>query len=222
VVAAGRTDAGVHATQQIVNFSTGAVRPLEGWIRGTNSLTPAGLSVRWAVPVPADFHARYSATARRYLYVVLEAERLPAIGRHLVTWSHPRLDDGAMHAAARALLGEHDFSTFRAAACQSKSPNRCIFAIEVRRFEDLVVLDITANAFLHHMVRNIAGALLQVGRGERSPAWIGAVLAERNRALVGPTAPPNGLYLVDVSYGAQFVFPHWRAPLILRATGDVW
>jgi tRNA pseudouridine38-40 synthase len=205
-----------------VNFSTRAVRPLDGWIRGTNSLTPVGLSVRWAVPVAPDFHARYSATARRYLYVVTESERLPAIGRHLVTWSPPSLDDEAMHAAARVLLGEHDFSTFRAAACQSKSPNRCIFAIEVRRFDDLVVLDITANAFLHHMVRNIAGALLQVGRGERSPAWIGEVLAERNRALAGPTAPPNGLYLVDVSYGAHFVFPRWRAPLVLRAMGDVW
>jgi tRNA pseudouridine38-40 synthase len=222
VVAAGRTDAGVHATQQVVSFSTSAVRPLEGWIRGTNSLTPAGLSVRWAVPVPADFHARYSATARRYLYVIIEAERLPAIGRNLVTWSLPGLADDAMRAAARGLLGEHDFSAFRAAACQSKSPNRCIFAIDVRRFDDLIVLDITANAFLHHMVRNIAGALLQVGRGERSPAWIAEVLAGRNRALVGPTAPPNGLYLVDVTYGAQFAFPRWRAPLVLRAIGDVW
>jgi tRNA pseudouridine38-40 synthase len=221
-VAAGRTDAGVHATQQIASFATAAVRPLEGWIRGVNSLTPAGLTVCWALPVPADFHARYSATARRYLYVIIESERAPAIGRQLATWSRPGLADADMHAAARTLLGEHDFSAFRAASCQSKSPNRCIFSIEVRRFDDLVVLDITANAFLHHMVRNIAGALLQVGRGERSPAWIGEVLTRRNRALVGPTAPPNGLYLVDVAYGAQFVFPRWRAPAILRAIGDVW
>jgi len=178
--------------------------------------------VRWLVTVPEDFHARYSATARRYLYVILEAERVPAIGRELVTWSRPGLADSDMHAAARLLLGEHDFSTFRAAACQSKSPNRCIFGIEVRRFDDLVVLDISANAYLHHMVRNIAGALLQVGRGERPAAWIGEVLTDRNRALIGPTAPPNGLYLVDVSYGAQFAFPRWRAPAILRAIGDVW
>jgi tRNA pseudouridine38-40 synthase len=222
VAAAGRTDAGVHATQQIVSFTTTAVRPIEGWIRGLNSLTPAGLSVRWAVPVRADFHARYSATARRYFYVILESERVPAIGRELVAWSRPGLADAQMYAAARALLGEHDFSTFRAAACQSKTPYRCIFAIDVRRFDDLVVIDITANAFLHHMVRNIAAALLQVGRAERTPAWIAEVLRKRNRALIGPTAPPNGLYLVDVSYGADIVFPRWRAPAILRAIGEVW
>jgi tRNA pseudouridine38-40 synthase len=222
VTAAGRTDAGVHATQQVVGFSTAAVRPLDGWIRGANSLTPAELTVRWAVPVAADFHARFSATARRYLYVVLESERAPAIARQYVTWSHPGLADSDMHAAARMLIGEHDFTTFRAAACQSKSPNRCIFAIEVRRFDDLVVLDITANAFLHHMVRNIAGALLQVGRGERQPEWIGEILIQRDRRLLGPTAPPTGLYLVDVQYGASFVFPRWRPPAILRAIGDVW
>lgn len=222
LTAAGRTDAGVHATQQIVSFATTAIRPLEGWIRGANSLTPPELSVRWAVPVAANFNARFSATARRYQYVIIEAERAPAIARQYATWSRPGLADGDMHNAARALIGEHDFTAFRSAACQSKSPNRCIFAVEVRRFDDVVVLDVTANAFLHHMVRNIAGALLQIGRGEQSPAWLGQVLFERDRRLVGPTAPPNGLYLVDVQYGADYAFPRWRAPAILRVLGDVW
>jgi tRNA pseudouridine38-40 synthase len=220
--AAGRTDAGVHATQQVVGFTTTADRPLDGWIRGVNSLTPAGLSVRWAVPVGSNFHARFSATARRYLYVVFESDRAPAIARQYVTWSQPGLADSAMHAGARLLIGEHDFTTFRAAACQSKSPNRCVFSIEVRRFDDLVVIDVAANAFLHHMVRNIAGALLQVGRGERGPEWIGEILIQRDRRLVGPTAPPTGLYLVDVQYGTDFALPRWRPPVILRAIGDVW
>jgi len=221
VTAAGRTDAGVHATQQVAAFATPAKRPDGAWIRGTNSLLPDELSVRWAVPVPADFHARYSATGRRYQYVFLEAERVPSIGRHYVTWSIARLDDSAMHAAAQQLIGEHDFTSFRSASCQAKSPFRCVFAVAVRRFADFVVLDITANAFLQHMVRNIAGALLQVGRGERAVGWVGEVLTARNRNLVGATAPPTGLYLVDVRYGA-FELPRGEPPLILRALGDVW
>ena len=222
LIAAGRTDAGVHATQQVAAFATSAVRPERAWVRGTNSLLPEELSVRWALPVPAHFHARYSATGRRYQYVVLEAASAPAIARHYVTWSAVQLDDAAMHTAAQRLIGEHDFTTFRSASCQAKSPFRCVFAIAVRRFADFVVLDVTANAFLQHMVRNIAGALLQVGRVEKPPTWVGEVLAARNRDLVGATAPPTGLYLVDVQYGAEFEIPHAQPPLILRALGDVW
>jgi tRNA pseudouridine38-40 synthase len=222
LIAAGRTDAGVHATQQVVALATPVVRPLKAWARGTNSLLPDEISVRWVVPVPEHFHPRYSATGRRYQYVLLEAERAPSIARQYVTWSSVPLDDASMHNAAQLLLGEHDFTTFRSAACQAKSPFRCVFSIAVRRFDDLVVVDVTANAFLQHMVRNIVGGLLQVGRGERGVAWIGEALMARDRALVGPTAPPTGLYLVDVQYGAEYEFPRSRPPAILRAAGDVW
>ena len=222
LIAAGRTDAGVHATHQVVAFPAPVARPLNAWTRGTNSLLPAELSVRWAIPVPQHFHPRYSATCRRYQYVLLEAERAPAIARQLVTWSQTPLDDSAMHRGAQSLLGEHDFTTFRSSACQAKSPFRCVFSIAVRRYESLVVVDISANAFLQHMVRNIVGGLVQVGRGERDPGWIGDVLQARDRTLVGPTAPSNGLYLVDVQYGAEFEFPRWQPPAILRAAGDVW
>jgi tRNA pseudouridine38-40 synthase len=222
LIAAGRTDAGVHATQQIVAFTSPIERPLRAWTRGANSLLPDELSVRWAVLVPADFHPRYSATSRRYQYVLFEAERPPAIARQLVTWTPALLDDASMHRAAQLLLGEHDFTSFRSAACQSKSPYRCIFSIAVRRFSDLVVVDITANAFLQHMVRNIVGALLQVGRQERDAGWIGEVLMARDRGRVGPTAPPSGLYLVDVQYGGRFDLPRGRPPAILRAVGEVW
>ena len=183
---------------------------------------PHELRVRWVEAVPAHFHARFSATGRRYLYVILESEQTPAIARQCVTWSARRLDDAAMHVAARMLIGEHDFTTFRSAACQSRSPYRCIFSIAVRRFDDLVVIDITANAFLHHMVRNIAAALMQVGAGDQEPRWIGTALLARDRQIVGPTAAPSGLYLVDVQYGAEFAFPRGRAPMILKAAGDVW
>jgi tRNA pseudouridine38-40 synthase len=220
--AAGRTDAGVHATQQVVGFATSSVRPAGAWIRGTNSLMPDELRVRWVEPVPAHFHPRFSATARRYLYVIVEADHAPAIARQCVTWSARRLDDAAMHSAAQVLIGEHDFTSFRSAACQSRSPYRCVFSIAVRRFDDIVVVDIMANAFLHHMVRNVAAALMQVGVGDREPHWIGAALLARDRQLIGPTAPPTGLYLVDVQYGAEFVFPRGRAPMVLKAAGDVW
>ena len=221
-VAAGRTDTGVHATQQVVAFASAVERPISAWTRGTNSLIPKELSVRWAVPVSSHFHPRYSATARRYQYVLFESERSPSIARQYVTWSPTSLDDAAMHRGAQLLLGEHDFTSFRSSACQAKSPFRCVFSIAVRRFNDLVVVDVTANAFLQHMVRNIVGGLLQVGRGECDVAWVGRVLLARNRALVGPTAPPMGLYLVDVQYGVEFEFPRSRPPAILRAAGDVW
>ncbi len=222
LIAAGRTDTGVHATQQIVAFGSPVERPIRAWTLGTNSLIPDEVSVRWAVLVSPQFHPRYGATARRYQYVICESERAPSIARQYVTWSPPTLDDAAMHRGAQLLLGEHDFTSFRSAACQAKSPFRCIFSVSVRRLADLVVVDITANAFLQHMVRNIVGGLLQVGRGERDALWVGEILQARDRTALGPTAPPHGLYLVDVSYGAEYEFPRARPPAILRAAGDVW
>ena len=220
--ASGRTDAGVHATQQIVAFAPPADRPLDAWVRGTNSLLADDVRVLWARPVAADFHPRYTATARRYLYVFIEAPRAPAIARQYATWTMRPLDDAAMHAAGKSLIGEHDFTTFRSAACQSKSPFRCVFSLAVRRFEDLVVIDVSANAFLQHMVRNIAGALADVGRGDRQARWIAEALLARDRTRLGPTAPPTGLYLHEVSYGTAVDFPRAKVPTILRAAGEVW
>jgi tRNA pseudouridine38-40 synthase len=199
-----------------------AERPLDAWVRGTNSLLADDVRVLWARPVAENFHPRYSATARRYLYVFIEGSRPPAIARQYATWSAGALDDAAMHAAGRSLIGEHDFTTFRSAACQAKSPFRCVFSLSVRRFDDLVVIDVSANAFLQHMVRNIAGALADVGRGDRDAGWIGEALIARDRSRIGRTAPPTGLYLHDVSYGATFDFPRAKPPAILRAAGEVW
>jgi tRNA pseudouridine38-40 synthase len=207
LTAAGRTDAGVHATQQVAAFTTQAERPNSAWVRGTNSLLPDELSVRWALPVSADFHARYSATGRRYQYVFLEAERAPSIGRHYVTWSVARLDDAAMHAAAQQLIGEHDFTSFRSASCQAKSPFRCVFAVAVRRFDNFIVLDITANAFLQHMVRNILGSLVYVGSGKHPAAWIADVLRSKDRGRAAPTFAPEGLYLEHIEYEAKWGLP---------------
>lgn len=214
--AAGRTDAGVHATGQVVGFEGPLARPLEAWVRGTNALTPDAVKVRWARTVDAAFHARYSAVSRRYQYLFDDAgSASPLLHRYAVQVPR-RLDDEAMHRAARVLLGEHDFSAFRAAGCQSLSAHRCVHRIEVTRAGDLVILDITANAFLLHMVRNIAGALKQVGEGRRPEAWVGDMLAGRDRTVLGPTAPPQGLYLVDVAYPG-YDFPPPAAPPLLRA-----
>ena len=195
---------------------------MDAWVRGTNSLLPDDVSVLWATEVDAAFHARFSATARRYLYVFVEATRAPAIARQYATWSARVLDEAAMHRAGCSLIGEHDFTTFRSAACQAKSPFRCVFSLEVRRFDDFVVIDVTANAFLQHMVRNIAAALNEVGRGDRESSWVADALLARDRASIGATAPPTGLYLHEVSYGSAFEFARSRPPAILRAAGDVW
>ncbi len=222
VVASGRTDTGVHATSQVISFDCPMERPPAAWIRGTTSLTPKSLAVRWARPMPPTFHARFSAIARRYQYVFMEADGPIALGRTQVTWARSPLDDEAMHRAAQALVGEHDFSSFRASSCQSHSAYRCVHSIAVRRFGPLVVIDITANAFLQHMVRNIAGALMQIGIGEQTIGWLEVLLEARSRPLAGPTAPPDGLYLVDVNYAPEFAVPAGRPPPILRALGDIW
>ncbi len=219
VAAAGRTDAGVHATGQVVGFAPPVSRPLSAWIKGTNALTPPGVKVLWAREVAPSFHARYSAVARRYQYLFYEdASPSPLMRGKAVPVR--RLDDEAMHRAAQALLGEHDFTTFRAAGCQSVSAHRCVHRISVLRAESLVVLDLTANAFLLHMVRNIAGALVQVGEGRAREGWIAEILEQRDRSLAGRTAPAEGLYLVDVSYPG-YDLPPGRPPALLRGLGGL-
>ena len=200
VVAAGRTDSGVHATQQVVSFRFDGERPLSAWVRGVNSNLPNAACVLWAVRAPDDFHARFDATWRRYVYVFGERDPLPAIGRQLATWTPTPIDDRAMDEAARVLIGEHDFSTFRAAQCQSRSPVRRIHSISVRRRGHLIYIDVCANAFLLHMVRNIAGTLLAVGKGEMPTSRVGELLALRDRVPAPPTAASDGLYFVHVNY----------------------
>ncbi|MCE7951729.1 MAG: tRNA pseudouridine(38-40) synthase TruA [Xanthomonadales bacterium PRO7] len=207
VICAGRTDAGVHARCQVIHFDTQAQRTMRGWTLGPNSRLPASVAVRWARAVREDFHARFSACARRYRYTILNRSARPALEARYVCWERAPLDAEAMHAAAQMLLGENDFSAFRTAACQARSPQRCVQAISVMREGDRVVLDIQANAFLHHMVRNIAGSLRVVGRREQPPEWIAQLLAGRDRSVAGPTSAAQGLVFLGPLYPAEFGLP---------------
>lgn len=207
LVCAGRTDAGVHASYQIAHFDTPAVRNLRSWVMGINTALPDDIAVHWAGNGVGDFHARFSATYRRYRYVIYNHAVRPGIQRGQVSWTFRPLDAERMHRAAQALVGEHDFSSFRAAGCQSRTPIRFLERINVTRHRDFVVIDVQANAFLHHMVRNIAGALMAVGSGKESEDSIRAILARRDRTAAGVTAPPHGLYLVDVGYPDEFGVP---------------
>ena len=207
LVCAGRTDAGVHASFQVVHFDTTSVRTLRSWVMGINTALPDDIAVHWAGNGVDDFHARFSAIYRRYRYIILNDPVRPGIQRGQVSWNFRPLDTDKMHRAAQALQGEHDFSSFRAAGCQSRTPIRFLEQISVTRCGKYVVIDVQANAFLHHMVRNIAGALMAVGSGVQPVEWIAEVLEARNRKLAGVTAPPYGLYLVDVGYPAQFGMP---------------
>ena len=207
VVCAGRTDAGVHATAQVVHFETRAARTPHSWMFGTNSNLPPEVCVTWAQAVDADFHARFSAVGRAYRYIILNRPMRPGLLRNRVSWDYRPLDAGRMADAAQVLIGQQDFSSFRALACQAKHPVREVYALEVHRGGDFVYLDIAANAFLHHMVRNIAGVLMTVGAGERPVGWVADVLAARDRTAGGVTAPPGGLYLVQVRYPARFGIP---------------
>ncbi|GIX21377.1 MAG: tRNA pseudouridine synthase A [Gammaproteobacteria bacterium] len=207
VVCAGRTDTGVHATGQVVHFDTPARRPLHAWILGCNSHLPDDVCVRWARVVPDDFHARFKAVERAYRYVIHNTPARPALGRGRVTWWIKPLDVERMAAAARALVGRHDFSAFRAAECQAKSPVRTVHELSVRRVGEIIYLDARADGFLHHMVRNIAGVLIEIGAGRRPVEWAAQVLAGRCRAAGGITAPPDGLYLTAVRYPARYGLP---------------
>jgi len=207
VVCAGRTDTGVHATGQVVHFDTHATREPENWVRGCNANLPADIRVQWATQVPDSFHARFAAVQRHYRYIILNRVTTSALLHDRVCGEYMPLDTARMATAGRQLIGEHDFSSFRAAACQAKSPVRTIHELDVRRSGDFVYLDVRANAFLHHMVRCIAGVLIAVGRGEQSPAWVGEVLAATDRTVSGFNAPPGGLYLVAVRYPSEYPLP---------------
>lgn len=213
VQAAGRTDAGVHASGQIAAFATQASRPIEQWLRGLNGLTPNDIQIDWLQPVRADFHPRFDAVSRRYTYVFHDQGRKNPFLSQLA-WCTDGLDDTAMHAAARALLGEHDFSSFRGAGCQSHTPMRRVDRCEVRREGGFVIMNIEANAFLLHMVRNIASGLQQVGLGAEKN-FLSRLLKARDRQQLGITAPAEGLYLAEVSY-PNHDFPSPVLPPLVR------
>lgn len=207
LVAAGRTDAGVHACGQTAHFDTDALRPLSAWVRGVNTSLPDSIRVLWAHPVPEEFHARFNALSRSYRYVLYNHPVRPALLARKVGWHHRPLDADGMAEAARSLLGEHDFTSFRAAECQARSPVKTMYAASVRRAGDYIVMDFTADAFLHHMVRNIVGCLVHIGAGSVRPAWLGELLLARDRTLAAPTFSAAGLYLLNVRYDARFGLP---------------
>lgn len=207
VVCAGRTDAGVHALGQVVHFDPPLDRPMTAWVRGTNAHLPPAVAVRWAVPVADEFHARFAARARSYRYVLLNRNERPGLLAGKVGWCHRPLDLPAMRAAAACLLGEHDFSSFRAAECQAKSPVKILYRLDISQEGDLILFDCCANAFLHHMVRNLVGALVYVGMGRQSPVWCAHLLAARDRRVGAPTFAPDGLYLAGVDYGDRWALP---------------
>jgi len=212
LTAAGRTDAGVHAFCQVAHFDSEAKRALPAWALGGSAECASDVTVLWAHRVAEDFHARYSARSRTYLYRVLNRPMRPALERTRVCWIRRPLDAECMHEAAQALIGEHDFSAFRAAECQSSTPMRRLLEIAVVRRDEHVDILVRANAFLHHMVRNIAGTLLAVGCGERPAAWVAEVLALRERTRAGVTAPPQGLYFVGAEYAPEHGLPSYRLP----------
>jgi tRNA pseudouridine38-40 synthase len=212
-VAAGRTDAGVHATMQVVHSDSDARRDDTAWVRGVNALLPSSVAVRWALGVPAEFHARFAATGRHYTYLLLDRPVRPALLSGRVGWYHRPLALDAMRSAAEALLGRHDFSAFRAAECQAKSPTRMLDRLDIAREDDMIRLDFHADAFLHHMVRNIVGALVYVGNGRQPPSWIAELLAARDRTRAAPTFAADGLYLTGVDYPQRWNLPAARAPV---------
>lgn len=207
VFCAGRTDAGVHALGQVVHFDTSAVRPLRAWILGTNKELPPEIAVKWAVPVDDDFHARFSAISRRYRYLIYNHPARPAIFARRLTWHYDVLNTATMQKAAHYLIGEHDFSSFRSSECESKTPMRNMQQIVINRYNDLISIEMEANAFLHHMVRNIVGVLMRIGAGFEEPEWMEAVLHAKDRTKAAMTAPPDGLYLWSVKYLNKYSFP---------------
>lgn len=204
VVCAGRTDTGVHAVEQVVHFETNAKRTMRSWVLGTNTHLPPDICLLWARPVPERFHARFAALSRQYRYIILNRPVPPAILARRVTWQHQPLNERHMHAAASKLIGEHDFSSFRALSCQAKHPIRTIYDVSVRRERYCVYIDVHANGFLHHMVRNIAGVLIAVGKDERPVSWVQELLSLCDRSKGGVTAAADGLYLVKVKYEPIF------------------
>ena len=215
-VCAGRTDAGVHAIGQVVHFDTEARRELQAWTLGSNTHLPDDVTVNWAHRVTGEFHARYSARCRHYRYLIVNRRVRSALLRRRVAWEHRPLDAARMQAGAEYLLGEHDFTSFRAVGCQAKSAVRKVHGIEVGRDGDLITIEVSANAFLQHMVRNFAGVLMEVGMGKREPRWVLELLEARDRTEGGVTAPADGLYLTQVEYPAEFDLPAVSSP------GSLW
>ena len=207
VIAAGRTDTGVHAAFQVVHFDTPVTRPLTAWVRGVNSHLPPGVAVHWAREVGAEFHARFAANQRGYRYVLFNHPVRPGLNHGLIGWHHRPLDAHAMNAAAARLIGRHDFSAFRAAECQARSPLKELRLAQIERRADYLMCDFQADGFLHHMIRNLMGCLVQVGAGARSPDWLQAVLESRDRSLAAPTFDAAGLYLTHIRYPAHFDLP---------------
>lgn len=207
VICAGRTDAGVHASHQVVHFDAKVERPLSAWVRGVNSHLPDSVAVRWAQPVSEEFHARFSARGRRYRYLLLNRPQRPGLWQGRVGWYHGALDLALMQDAAGRLRGEHDFSAFRAAECQAKTPVKILWRADVRQQGSLIILDFEASAFLHHMVRNLVGSLVRIGRREQPPGWIDELLLARDRKLAAPTFAADGLYFRGPLYEA-----HWSLP----------
>lgn len=212
IIAAGRTDTGVHALEQVIHFDTIIDRPLSAWVRGTNALLPKDISVLWAHSVPDEFHARFSAQARSYQYVLINRLSRSAVHHAKVGWFHAPLDVDAMREAAQYLLGEHDFSAFRSSQCQAKTPMKNLAVLDIQQQGDTLIFNLTANAFLHHMVRNILGCLLYVGKGKYPPQWMKEVLAGRNRKFAAPTFMPDGLYLRHITYAAKWGLPQGTMP----------
>ncbi len=206
-VCAGRTDTGVHALMQVLHFDTDIDRPPNAWVRGGNSLLPHDIAIHWAQQVPDAFHSRASAISRRYAYLLLESPVRPSVERGRVGWVFRPLDADAMRAAAQRLLGEHDFSSFRASQCQAKSPVKTLQRIDISRRGAYWRFEFEANAFLHHMIRNLMGCLLVVGKGDRPAEWISDVLQARDRDAAAPTFSPDGLYFLGPRYE-----DHWRLP----------
>jgi tRNA pseudouridine38-40 synthase len=208
---AGRTDAGVHALMQVVHFDTSLQRELPSWVRGTNAFLPRDIAVQWAREVPAEFHCRGSAISRRYAYVLLESPVRPSVEVGRVGWVYRPMDAAAIRAAIVHLLGEHDFSSFRAAQCQAKSPVKTISRIEISQRAGYWRFEFEANAFLHHMIRNIMGCLVAVGQGQHPPDWLAEVLAARRRDVAAPTFSPDGLYFLGPRYDPGYGLPERTA-----------
>lgn len=212
---AGRTDAGVHAIGQVVHFETSVTRNMRAWLLGTNTYLPSTIAVRWAKVVDDNFHARHSALSRHYRYIIYNHTSRPALLTSRITWNYDILNIATMQAASRYLIGELDFTSFRSSECESKSPMRNVTKIAIDRYDDYIVIDIEANAFLHHMVRNIVGSLLCVGTGYKEPEWIHEVLLAKDRRQAAETASPYGLYLINVRYPEIYKIPIKNNKLIL-------
>lgn len=212
-LAAGRTDAGVHATMQVVHFDSDASRPETAWVRGVNAHLPPDVAVLWAQGVDAEFHARNRALARHYTYLLVARPVRPALLAGRVGWYHRALDVAVMAEAAQALVGTHDFSAFRAAECQARSPVKAMTSIAVAGSGDAIRFDFSANAFLHHMIRNIVGALVYVGAGKQPPSWMATLLAGRDRTRAAPTFAPDGLYFAGADYDSRWSLPPTRRPV---------